>query len=281
MEDLSRLEVRRLAPTELAACQSLAYGREWHYPDHTWKLLFDVGELHGIFDDRGDLLTVATLVRFGQELATIGMVLTDQRLEGRGLARRVMERLLERAEPVVVTLYATSQGRPLYEKLGFVASANSTIYVGRPEFATRSVPRSRIATPADLPGMLALDARALGADRSDLVVRLFGYAVQVRVIERDGQVVGYGGAWRTSDSLALGPVLAADTADALELLDDLAAASRGPVRLEVSSERPALAEWAGARGLTDRAVLTIMATQGRPLPGERGSWHAPLMLAIN
>jgi GNAT superfamily N-acetyltransferase len=278
VDDVSRLPVRRLAPCELGAIQALAYGRDWFYPDSTWELLFDIGEIHGVFDEEGDLLTTATLVRFGLQMASVGMVLTDPRVEGRGLGRRVMQRVLDRTGDASVILYATARGRPLYEKLGFVPLAESTIYKGVPEPADAQPPRSRPVTPDDLPGMLALDGAALGADRSDMVVQLFDYAHELRVIERGNQVVAYGGSWRAVDSLVLGPVVAVDGADAVALLDDLVRRARGSLRLEAHGDRPHIHGWAAERGLVQQGFLSAMAI-GPPLPGDWGLWHAPLSLA--
>ncbi|NGN62352.1 GNAT family N-acetyltransferase [Streptomyces sp. A7024] len=279
--DLSRLPVRRLATSELAAIQDLAYGRDWYYPDRTWQLLFDVGELHGIAGPRGELLAVGAVTRFGAELAAIGMVMTDPGFEGRGLSRRVMERLVERAGAAAqVTLYATTAGRPLYEKLGFAATASSVMYVGRPAGVTPAG-RSRPAEPADLPAILELDARAMGVDRSQLLIRLFDYADQLRVIESDGRLLAYGGAWRGADKLVIGPVIAEDDAGALALLDDIASSARGTLRLEAHSDRPHLTKWATDHGLREQATITPMALLDRPLPGERALWHIPLSVAIN
>ncbi|WP_419999722.1 GNAT family N-acetyltransferase [Streptomyces boninensis] len=278
--DPARLPVRRLATAELAAVQDLAYGRDWYYPDRTWRLLFDVGELHGVFAPGGELLSVGALTRFGAELAAIGMVMTDPGCEGRGLSRRVMERLVERAGSGQVTLYATSAGRPLYEKLGFAATGANTMYVGHPTDVTASG-RSRPAEPADLPGILELDARAMGVDRSQLLVRLFDYAEQLRVIESEGRLIAYGGAWRGSDKLVIGPLIATGNAEALALVDDIAATSRGAFRLEAHGDRPHLAEWATGHGLRPQADITPMALLTQPPPGDRDLWHLPMSVAIN
>ncbi|MFI6938582.1 GNAT family N-acetyltransferase [Streptomyces sp. NPDC050418] len=276
----SHLPLRRLASTELSAIQDLAYGRDWYYPDRTWRLLFDIGELHGVFDEHGRLLTVGALCRFGDELASIGMVMTDPDHEGLGLSRRVMERLIERAGPAQVTLYATRAGQPLYEKLGFAATAASTMYVGRPTAVTPTG-RSRLAEPADLPRLAELDARAMGVDRSHVLARLFAYADVLRVIEQDGELIAYGGAWRGSDKVVVGPLIAHRSDDAVDLLSDIAGSVRGVLRLEAHSERPHLAEWALAHGLREQAAITPMSLRTTPLPGERGLWHLPLSVAIN
>ncbi|MQY10224.1 hypothetical protein SRB5_03310 [Streptomyces sp. RB5] len=191
-----------------------------------------------------------------------------------------MERLLERAGRAQVTLVATKAGRPLYEKLGFGATATNTMYVGHPTSVTPDG-RSRAATTGDLPGILELDQRAMGVDRAALLVRLFDYTERLYVVERADRVVAYGGAWRGSDKVIVGPLIAERTDDALALLDDLAASVRGSFRLEAHSERPHLVRWAVAHGLREQAVITPMALRDEPLPGERGLWHLPLSVAVN
>ena len=59
------------------------------------------------------------LTRYGGGLAAVGMMLVAAQREGRGLGRRLMTHLLDRAGDATVFLTATPLGRPLYEKLGF------------------------------------------------------------------------------------------------------------------------------------------------------------------
>ena len=70
-------------------------------------------------DCDGELRATTTAVCFGRELAWIGMVLTQQEYQRRGLARRLMEHALQhlRNHSVAwIKLDATELGVPLYEK---------------------------------------------------------------------------------------------------------------------------------------------------------------------
>src|SRR5258708_18710505 len=70
----------------------------------------------------GQVRATRTAVCFGEELAWVGMVLTDAQYRGRGFARRLMEHTLAyvRGKRVAwIKLDATDMGRPLYERLGF------------------------------------------------------------------------------------------------------------------------------------------------------------------
>src|SRR5260221_6148539 len=70
----------------------------------------------------GQVRATTTAVCFGEELAWVGMVLTDAQYRGRGFARRLMEHTLAyvRGKRVAwIKLDATDMGRPVYERLGF------------------------------------------------------------------------------------------------------------------------------------------------------------------
>jgi hypothetical protein len=86
--------------------------------------------------------------------------------------------------------------------------------------------------------------------------------------------------WRHGDLGVIGPVVAADTDEAIVLASDLAANAGGEVRIEVGEDRAELAAWAEATGLTRAATTSLMTLGGRPLPGARDRWFMPLTLAL-
>ncbi|MFX5668641.1 GNAT family N-acetyltransferase, partial [Acinetobacter baumannii] len=57
-----------------------------------------------------------------EDYASLGLVIITDALQGRGLGRAMMQRLLQDAGTRNVILNATEAGRPLYEKLGFVVT---------------------------------------------------------------------------------------------------------------------------------------------------------------
>src|SRR5258708_39645964 len=69
----------------------------------------------------GQVRATTTAVCYGEELAWVGMVLTDAQYRGRGFARRLMEHTLaylRGKRGAWVKLDATDMGRPLYGRLG-------------------------------------------------------------------------------------------------------------------------------------------------------------------
>ncbi|HZE41081.1 MAG TPA: GNAT family N-acetyltransferase [Stackebrandtia sp.] len=274
------VEVRRLGPEWLGACLDLAADRQWPREERKWRLLFDVGEVYGIVDPGGELVSAAVLTRYGDGLCAISMVLTASRLEGRGLGRRVMTRLLGEAGDAVVTLYATDNGLPLYQKLGFTAVDANTTHVGRLDAPSAGRERCRVATDADLPAIAALDARVCGGDRGGLVARLPRFADQLRVIETDGEITGYASAWPNLTTTVVGPVIAANLDDARALVADLARGTTHPIRLEVLDAFAELGRWAESHGAAARARTTFMVHNGRPIPGEPEHLYSPVSVAL-
>lgn len=277
-------DVEIIPVSDLPACTVLAQDRQWNPEERKWGLLFELGTVYGIRDGDGVLVGTTILTRYpphgiAPATAAISMVLVASRWGGQGLGRKLMEHALAAAGDAVVFLNATTYGRPLYEKLGFVtvgATHNHCgTYTGQAAAAV-----SRPATPADQEAIARLDAQATGADRRELLQRLPGFAEQVRVVERDGRITGYAAAWRNGDVLMIGPVIAAaeDHAKGL-ILDIIGGAGGAPVRLDLDRRHPALRDWATANGLPQTFGTDVM-TLGGPLPGDRDQWYVPMMQAL-
>lgn len=271
--------VQPLSPGDLPGCLALARDRGCPLEERTWQLLFAIGTVYGLRGRDGDLAGVVTLTRYGRELAAVGMLLVAARYRGQGLGRRIMRHVLAEAGDATVFLSAAGSGRPLYEKLGFVRAG--TIHTHAGEFApTGGTAGSRPAQQGDLPVIRELDARCHGADRARLVRFLPGFTEHLRVVERRGFITAYAGGWRHGDHVVIGPVVAGSTGDAQTLVADIAGAVTGPVRLDLDGRHPQLREWATGQGLAPRASSAVMVQGGRPLPGDRARWFAPLMPAL-
>jgi hypothetical protein len=113
-----------------------------------------------------------------------------------------------------------------------------------------------------------------------VVDRLPEFAERLRVIERDGAVRAYAGAWRNTDNVVIGPVIAETAEDAKALISDLATGVRGPVRLDLDGRHPELCAWATRRGAALGFQTAVMVHAGRPLPGDRDRWFVPVMQAL-
>ena len=281
--------VRRLGLADVPHCLDLAQDRSWPREERKWRLLLENGEGFGIDapDGRG-LAGTAVLTRYGTTAAAVGMMLVASRYGGRGLGRRLLKHVLAEAGDATVFLCATEYGRPLYEKLGFetvgvVEARVGRFHAGDGPYGEADPGRNatRLAEPGrDLAALCALDVEVFGADRSRLLARLFAFAEQVRVAERDGEITGYGAAWRSGDRLFVGPIVAEDDATVRTLVTGLARGADVRIRLDLHRRHEELVSWFDGHGLARSSTTSFMVHGGRPLPGDRSRLVASFMSAL-
>lgn len=291
---LAGLPVRRLTRDDLVPCADLSEDRGWPRDEHRWGLLLAAGTCFGIDDPDGKgLMATCVVTSYGPRMAAIGMLLVAGRHARQGIARQLMHQVIESTGGTPLSLYATAQGRPLYEKLGFVAVGRAERMSGH--FQPPAGPGSpdadvdpgpgvspgltvRPASAGDLQAMLRLDGHAFGLDRTHLLTRLPAFADHLRVAEEGGELVGYAGLWPSSASHVVGPLVARDTATAKLLVSSLAGATDRPLRADIDARHEELLRWLGERGLGHGSATTVM-TLGEQPPGDWTQCFAPLSVA--
>ena len=178
---------------------------------------------------------------------------------GRALTEAAVAWLRERGAGTI-QLYATDMGRPIYERLGFVAEGACVALGGRwqPGPPTGAV---RAARPDDLQAAQAVDREATAEDRAALLTSLWpGSAL---VAEAGGGVRGYHlpSPWRSG-----GATVAADLASGLALIEATAGRLNGAeLSLSIPQGNEPAIRALEARGQTERSRTTRMRL-GPPLP---------------
>jgi GNAT superfamily N-acetyltransferase len=118
-----RIGERLLRSEDIMAALELSMHAGWNQTEDDWQTLLDLApEGSWAVEMDGKLAATTTLLCYGRRLGWIGMVLTSQEYQRRGLARRLLTKVLAQADDIgieTVKLDATEQGRPLYEKFGF------------------------------------------------------------------------------------------------------------------------------------------------------------------
>ncbi len=210
-EQSSAPEVRLLTQSDLPACMRLKDAAGWNQTVTDWRNVLALAPdgCLGI-DCDGELRATATAVCFGQQLAWIGMVLTQREYQRRGLARRLMEHAiayLQNRSVAGIKLDATEMGVPLYESLGFREEGRIERWIRR-KGAAPGVHSSAGRFAPDS----ALDREAFGADRSGLLNVLAG--IESASVEGMGFAMGRSG----SRAAYFGPCVARSSSAARELL---------------------------------------------------------------
>lgn len=177
----------------------------------------------------------ACCASFG-ETGWIGALGVVPRARGRGLGAALTEAcvgwLRERGAETVL-LHATEAGRPVYERVGFVAEGRSRAWRGGP-VTHHATPGLRALRPGDRAALAELDAAVTGERRGavlDAIAPLTGLAA-----ERDGRLRGY----LLSSPWGAGPAVLADDEEAgLALLAAARGATQGPSVLTLPDDNAA------------------------------------------
>jgi GNAT superfamily N-acetyltransferase len=216
--DSYELTLADIATVELDALHTLSIAVRWPHRAEDWQMLREVGHGVAMRDTIGRLLATAMWFPYGGAFMTIGMVITSPRLQAQGAGRWLMKHVVAQAEHRALGLNATRAAWRLYTSLSFTPEATVFQCNGiavAPELLpppAGSVLRS--AEPDDLLTIAALDAKAFGANRTELIARLM-LASRGTVLLRDGRLAAFALCRPFGRGHVVGPIVAAHDEDAI------------------------------------------------------------------
>lgn len=241
------IELRAFGPDHIEGAVALSRQENWPHRSQDWRMALQLSSGAVALDDRGQVTGTILVTPYGMDCAMINMVIVDRAMRGKGLGRRLMEKAFALAEDRPLRLVATTDGKPLYEKLGFVPSG--TILQHQGQVTELGAPDGvEAAGIDDLLEIKALDRDAYGADREALIYALSERG-QFAVIRRNGAIEAYAAIRPFGRGEVVGPVIAG-SADEAKALIGFFAASRGGAFLRVDTDsRTSLAGWLAEIGL--------------------------------
>src|SRR3546814_9796281 len=122
--------VREMTIDDLPRAVELSAEQSWLHRTEDWDLFFELGE--GLVAVNNGKVTGTIMAwRYGNNCASIGMVIVSLEHQREGIARQLMEAMLARLEAWSVTLNATAEGLPLATALGFVPFTTISQQIGR------------------------------------------------------------------------------------------------------------------------------------------------------
>ena len=264
------LTLRPMTGPDIGTATALSREQAWPHREEDWALFLEAGE--GIVAEQaGRVLGTVMAWRYGEDFATVGMVIVASDVQGQGLGRKLMEAMLDRLAGRTVVLNATAAGLPLYEKLGFVETGvihqHQAIVPG--VAVAEGIPGGRVRTMGQSDdGLCDLYSRASGMDRTALFERLAANAHTV-VLTRDHQTVGFAQVRRFGRGWLVGPVVAPDPGGAKALiLNGLRTHAGTFCRLDVTGDS-GLSEWLEEIGLprVDSVKTMVRGRSPNPDPG--------------
>jgi GNAT superfamily N-acetyltransferase len=244
----------------------------WNQTEGDWQRFLSASP-EGCFaaEVEGRVVGTATTITYENRFAWIGMVLVDPITRGQGIGTRLLEKTIEYLDACGVPcmkLDATPQGKPIYEKLGFVSEYEIERWQLRRSPGKASVHSSAV----ELEDVLAFDREVFGADRSGLLrsvtIQAPEFTLEVRI---QGRLAGYAFGRRGSRADHLGPWVAQDEASARRLLDAFLQCSRQElVFVDVMRPSPWAIPLLAEHGFEYVRPLTRMYRGRNDFPGRPG-----------
>ncbi|HSI57325.1 MAG TPA: GNAT family N-acetyltransferase [Ideonella sp.] len=276
------VNLRPMGEADLEAAHALSVEVEWPHRLEDWRFVAALGE--GFVAERdGQIVGTAIRWPWGEDHATLGMVIVAPQLQGRRVGQRLMQALMAGLEGRAVTLHATVEGRGLYERLGFVAQGEVRQHQGIAQPAPLVVPgpglRLRPLGRGDAEHLIGLDRRASGMPRGRALRILLDTAEGV-VLDNDGEAVGFSLLRRFGRGHAIGPVVAPDLAGAQALIAHWTGLlAQKFVRIDVEAHS-GLIEWLEGQGLQRVGSVVVMSRGEPPQRGPSQGLYALINQAL-
>jgi GNAT superfamily N-acetyltransferase len=235
------LAILALTVDDAPAGLILSTEARWNQNEADWRFFLSKGIVFGVRDPGGRLIATAALLPYSAGNAWISMVLVTQDWRRRGLATRLVDACLKRADKLGLTTWldATPAGAAVYGPLGFTP----TLQLRRLRLEAAAAPK--VTAPlagCDLGEFVAGDRNAIGFERGDLLRELATRAGsrlvangKAMALVRDGRTARH-----------IGPLFADHPDRALALVGNIAASEAGPLLIDAVAEREGF-----LKGLTD------------------------------
>jgi GNAT superfamily N-acetyltransferase len=244
--------VRCLAfePKFLKDALALSQQAQWPHRLEDWSLTLALSQgLVAVDAETSEVVGTVLMTPYGEDTATINMVIVDEGWRGQGLGRRLMDEAMALAAARPLRLVATTDGLPLYEKLGF--RAVGTVLQHQGEAGPAPMVAAEDIAPAgvdDRTAIAALDRQAFGADRGLLLER-FAEVGSFTLLRRNGTPVGFAALRDFGRGQVIGPVVAPDAEGAKALIGPIIAANPGKfLRVDTTADT-GLGPWLADCGL--------------------------------
>ncbi|MBD8213464.1 GNAT family N-acetyltransferase [Erwinia persicina] len=271
------IEFVAMNETHLDAAFALTQQVKWPHRRADWQQALRLGE--GLVAvEKGEVIGTALRWRWGRDYATLGLVIVSGDQQGRGIGRDLMQQTLAKLEGSHVRLHATEAGKPLYEKLGFVATGHVEQHQCRELAAVSAIAcgpqqQLRSASVQDAALLTALDRQALGQHRPLLIANLLDSAERFLVLEENGTAAGFACLRRFGHGYAIGPVIARSPGNAKLLVSQLLSGVSGQF-VRIDTDRSAgIGPWLTGLGLVEVDTPVTM-YKGVPWQPETGGMQA-------
>jgi predicted N-acetyltransferase YhbS len=213
-------KLRTMTAEDIPRATQLKDAAGWNQTTTDWARFLSASP-EGCFvaEYRGDVIGTSATIIYEGRFAWIGMVIVDKQYRGQGIGIALLERAIRFLDSQRITtmkLDATPQGKPLYEKFGFISEYDIERWMlkrAAKEYATENEPIS-------IENILLIDREIFGANRSGLLRSLAQEAPHLTLVDQqEGKITGYSFGRLGSRADHMGPWVAHNEDAAARLLN--------------------------------------------------------------
>ena len=247
----------------------------WNQTEADWRRFIElepegcfVGELNG----RSVGTTTTCVFR---KTAWIAMVLVEVNARGNGVGTTLLKHSIEHLKSRqvrTIRLDATSLGRPIYEKLGFVPDYGLARFEG---VAPRGKKSSAVveAGPGMFADLIEFDRRMTGRERVKMLGRLFEeFPENIRIVRRADEMEGFITMRPGANAVQIGPCTATPDAGSVLLCDGFNRCAGETVFVDIPLDNTEAVKVAESNGLTIQRSFTRMSWGRKAIDNAEASW---------
>jgi GNAT superfamily N-acetyltransferase len=214
--------IRNINDVGLSHLHALSIAVGWPHRAEDWQFLRQVGLGIVALDEIERPIGSAMWFPYGEDVATIGMVITSPRLQTNGTAQWLMQHVLGETRGRNLRLNATRAAQRLYLSLDF--QSEKTVYQRQGTVRLSVATRERETTgfvrqlqDEDAPAVIACDALAFGVSRHSVISALFAHSSAYGVFRED-KLCAFALCRSFGRGHVVGPVVAANDDDAIAVV---------------------------------------------------------------
>jgi len=275
---IKEMNLTKLEMDDIPGLIELTASMGWDYDTDELKTIMFSGKIYGHKNEVGKIVSSAAIVEYDSKFAWIGIVCVNDQYRGLGLGRIVTQKCIDSVSNNVTSmLIATEEGKPMYEKMGFVTRdcihkflCDQYVFKEIVNVSNYSImPMEK----KDLTQVLKIDKNAFGVDRKNLLINRIDQSKDSLVVKNsDGEIIGYGLSVLGPINLILGPIVANNPETAILILDHLIKNYRGKYRIDVPSGNEKFMSYLKDRGFVQVSQPPIMINNSVQLPTRNNTY---------
>jgi len=218
--ELMNFRLRTMTPEDISVAMRLKDAAGWNQTVADWaRFISDSPEGCFVMECHDNVIGTSATITYDDKFSWIGMLIVEEQYRGQGIGTALLERaihFLDSQKIPTIKLDATPQGKPLYEKLGFISEYD----IERWMLSRTAKEKVTENVPVLIEDVLRIDRKIFGANRNELLRSLVQEAPHLTLVhQQEGEITGYSFGRLGSRADHMGPWIARNEDAAERLLN--------------------------------------------------------------